>query len=66
MTIAMPFIVGAAFGFVIGLLAGIFGGYVIFYTPSYAARPPIPRRQKKHCTNEGTIFSNRKVYGGIH
>ena len=65
MTIAMPFIVGAAFGFVIGLLVGIFGAYVIS-TPSYAARPPIPRRQKKPRTNEGTIFSNRKVNGGIH
>ena len=66
MTIATPFIVGAAIGFAIGLLVGLFGGYVIFYTPSYAARPPIPRRPKKPRTNEGTIFSNRKVHGGIH
>lgn len=65
MTIAMPFIVGATIGFAIGLLVGIFGAYVIS-TPSYAARPPIPRRQKKPRTNEGTIFSSRVVEGGIH
>lgn len=64
--VQMPFIVGAAIGFALGLLVGLFGGYVIFYTPSYTARPPIPRRQKKPRTNEGTIFSNRKVHGGIH
>ena len=66
MTIAMPFIVGAAIGFAIGLLVGIFGAYVIFYTPGYAAQPPIPRRQKKPRANEGTIFSSRVVKGGIH
>lgn len=64
---AACFLVGILIGAVIGIVIGM----LVSPVPDsgidpYVGKAPVPRRQQKPCSNEGTIFSSKVVKGGIH